>query len=176
MSNLSHKPLAALLLSLTTLLCLGCAVQSPTTTVKSVTVTEQTTSGARILVTVEVENPNNIALPIPKAFYRMSLQDAPTFKFTAVQAVTLPANGKQTLTFPASFPINPDEPLEGRHYNLAGCIFYRPPGEFRAILDQYHIALPFSNFFASGNIAESPASPAATAQPDTIQNAPTQAE
>ncbi|WP_432799964.1 hypothetical protein [Poriferisphaera sp. WC338] len=159
MNTFSKKTIALITLVVASLTFAGCSVKTPTATVKDITVTEKNSTGARILLTVELQNPNDVALPLPHAYYRVSLQDASSFEFKSVPALTLPAKGSQTLTLPAAFAIKPDQPLEGRHYNVVGSIFYHPPGEFRMILDQYHIPLPSADFSASGNINSAASAP-----------------
>lgn len=132
-------------------LCVGCSsVQRPTARVEQVAVTEQTPQGLRVEFTVALENPGDTPLPIRETRYSIELgESAKPFTFTDKTVATIPANGVQTLTFPAAFA---DGDASGRPYHLTGAVVYEPPGEFRRLLTESRIPLPFVEFSATGNL------------------------
>ena len=74
----------------------GCAALRPTAEVTAVHVTETTAEGARVMVTVEVANRDDIALPLPHATYDLSVDGLGTFRFTDVTGVTLPPRARRS--------------------------------------------------------------------------------
>ncbi|QQE11656.1 hypothetical protein JD969_19575 [Planctomycetota bacterium] len=141
-------------LTFAAIMLFGCTVQQPISKVTAVEITERSPIGVRMLVSVDIENPNQIALPVTNIQYSVSLQDAGTFNFTELGDITLSAGGKQSVTLPAAFALPEDATLNGKKYTVNGQFFYRPPGELRALLDQYHLPLPISPFTASGNVEQ----------------------
>ena len=134
------------------LLLVGCTATRPISTVQSVKVTDRTEDGVSLEVTVELFNPNRYSLPLPSAYYRIALENIGTFRFDELPDKTLPAGGTQTLVFPAAFAVSPDINLDGTQYNIAGEIYYHPPGEFRQLLDQYNLPLPAATFYERGQL------------------------
>ena len=133
----------------------GCAVKQPVSKVTAVEVSERTSEGIRMLVDVDVNNPNNVPLPVTNVMYRVRLDGVGMFEFTELGDLTLASRGKQSLKLPAAFALPEDVSLEGRRYSVYGHVYYRPPGELRAILDAYKFPLPASTFHAIGRIDKS---------------------
>ena len=90
------------LMMLAATLCLsGCkmffALEKPIARVQSVTLDEQTEHGSRVLVTVELANPNDVALPLVDAQYTLSL--APGSRVIRLRDApnrTLPSKGRSS--------------------------------------------------------------------------------
>jgi LEA14-like dessication related protein len=131
----------------------GCSanLRQVTARVDSVQIDELTDQGVRVLVTVVAENPNDIALPIIRARYEVSLAGGGTFAFTELPRATLPANGTQTITFPAAFALNGSN-AAGTPYKVNGQLTYEPPGEIRKLLTEYNVPLPSASFKEDGRL------------------------
>ncbi|GAB4107974.1 MAG: hypothetical protein Kow00105_13000 [Phycisphaeraceae bacterium] len=118
--------------------------------VDAVRIDSTSDEGVRVLVTVTAENPNEVALPIVRAEYKVALNGAQPFEFTDLPKATLPALGTQTLTFPAAFALN------GKHeqhtYQVEGRLIYEPPGEIRKLLTEYGVPLPSASFSDEGTL------------------------
>lgn len=138
-----------------TLLLGGCAsgLKQVKARVDSVRIDEQTDQGVRVLVTVVAENPNDVALPIVRAKYEVDVADAEPFRFTDLPAVTVPANGVQTVTLPAALaPTGGGAYADGAGYKVTGSLIYEPPGEIRKLLTQYGVPLPSASFKQQGTL------------------------
>ena len=146
------------LMMLTATLCLsGCkvflALEKPIARVQSVTLDEQTEHGSRVLVTVELANPNDVALPLVDAQYTLLLAPGSrVVSFRDAPNRTLPSKGRQVITLPAALPVSGGGNLRGASYRVAGSINYEPPGEIRELLTEAGIPLPSSEFFGSGTL------------------------
>jgi hypothetical protein len=136
--------------ALASLMLGGCAINQPTAQVLHVRITEETEQGTRMELAVQLDNPNDFALPLPSASYTIRIADAGVFTFTDIPTTTLPAHGSQTLVFPAAFAHTGS--LSGSNYSASGHILYRPLGQFRALLSQYKIPLPSAGFTATGQL------------------------
>lgn len=129
----------------------GCSfVKTPTARVTDVQVDRATDEGARLVVTVQLDNPNAVELPLPKARYRVAVEGADPFTFTTVPDATLPRKGSIAITLSAAFPgvVQP----QGLGYNVSGAVTYLPPGEVRELLTDYRIPLPSAGFSESGQL------------------------
>lgn len=130
----------------------GCSIDlPPKATVTGVEVTEQSPQGSVVMLTVELENPNDVDLPLPKAQYSIHIEQIGTFNFIEVPDVALPRKGRQIVRLPAAFDATN---LEGRKFDVSGGVTYYPPGEIRRLLTEYQIPLPFSLFGRSGTLGE----------------------
>ena len=134
------------------LLMVGCSVSSPTARVVAVEPAEITDQGARVLVTIELENPNDVELPLPWTRYRVTLDGAKPFSLGTPPAAALPPNGVQRVTLPAAFAFDEDQSLVGRGYAVSGSMTYTPPGEFRKLMTEYGVPLPKVHFADSGSL------------------------
>lgn len=133
----------------------GCAsnLKQVSARVDSVRIDEQTDEGVRVLVTVVAENPNDVALPIVRARYAVELPgtDAEPFRFTDLPAVTVPANGVQTVTLPAALALSGANAV-GAGYKVSGSLVYEPPGEIRKLMTEYGVPLPSASFKQQGSL------------------------
>ncbi len=134
------------------LLLTGCSVKAPTARVVAVDTDRVTEQGARVLVTVELTNPNDVALPLPKTRYRVAVEGAEPFAFETPPALALPPLETQLLTLPAAFATPDAAAMAGRPYEVTGAVTYQPPGQLRLLLSEYHIPLPTSRFSGSGTL------------------------
>jgi hypothetical protein len=129
----------------------GANLRQVATRVDSVRIDEQTDEGVRVLVTLVAENPNEIALPIVRARYEVSLPGSEPFRFTDLPAATLPAFGTQTITLPAALTYGDGE-ATGELYVVSGTLVYEPPGEIRKLLTEYGVPLPSASFRSRGSL------------------------
>jgi len=147
-----YAVILGLLCSVLALGAVGCrGVQKPTTRVTHVQLTEQTVEGAHVAMTVRVENPNDVGLPVRGVDYRVTVEDAGTFELDDTPAVALPPRGTQVLTLPAAFA-DDRRGWDGRRFRLVGTLAYQPPGEIRELLTQYRVPLPSVRFSAEGRL------------------------
>ena len=93
-------------------------------------------------VTVELQNPNNVPLPLRRAQYTVEVAGAEPFSFRDQPARTLPASGRQTVELAAVFPGD----ATGATCHVSGWITYEPPGEIRKLLTESGIPLPNADF------------------------------
>lgn len=106
----------------------GCTA-SPSADVLAVRVVDQTEQGGRVLLYVDVTNPNDYPMPTPTANYHLDVDGVGKFDFNGVVPLaSMPAQGSQTYVFPAAF--DTASPLVGRRFNASGDIKYHPPGEW----------------------------------------------
>lgn len=142
--------LAALMLGI-----VGCAGGGePTVDVQRAVVADRTVEGARVEVTLQIDNPTDHALPVRAVDYRITVAEAGTFAMTDQPAIALPPNGQQTLILPAAFA-NGDTDWVGRRVDVTGSLHYQPPGQIRELLTEYRFPLPSASFSATGALRES---------------------
>jgi len=137
----------------------GCAVYEkateesivvPTAKVLSVSLADQTDQGARLIVLVELNNPNpHTPLPLRFAQYQVSAGGASAGS-TSRPARTLPAGGSQTVSLAVS--LAGTGALSGAAVQAGGHITYEPPGEVRKLLTESSVPLPTVSFSYSGTI------------------------
>ena len=145
LQRVSILVLAAMLMAM----FVGCNSAAPTVDVTHVRIIDQTEQGGRVMLQVELINPNNYPLPMPTANYTVTIDGAGTFEFDGVVPLAvMPWQGTQTLDFPAAFSTR--APLVGRSYTAKGSIRYNPPGELRAFLTESGFPLPHIGFNTSG--------------------------
>jgi len=126
-------------------------IQPPTAQVAKVELVEQTTQGARLRLTIAMENPNQVPLPLGASQYTMVLDGDHTFSYTDRPKRTLPAGGQQILELPAAFETGGRE-VSGSAYTVTGTVSYRPPGQFRRLLIETGLPLPTVEYSASGTV------------------------
>ena len=136
----------------------GCRAQPPEVAVTGVRVDEATEQGSRVVFSLALRNPGADPLPIRRTHYTLEVDGRP-FTFTDLAVATMPAEGVQTLSFPAAFSV-PRERIAGASYRLSGAVVYEPPGELRDLLTDSRVPLPSVSFSDSGRLADvPPASP-----------------
>lgn len=145
----------AWILAAALLTAMGCAsgksFVDPIAKVTSVRVAEQTAEGARVEVTLTLENPNDVALPLKNTRFRMVVDGAEAFVFDDPSDRTLPSNGGQTLVLPAAFATD-GKAAQGADYQVRGSVTYNPPGTFRRLLTEFEVPLPTVDFSSSGQL------------------------
>lgn len=130
----------------------GEALQQPVSSVSDVWIEDQTPRGVRLMIRVDVENPNDIPLPVTKADYALTVKDLGTFEFADQPPVALPPRGKQTIELAAAFG-DGERPVAGHAYKVSGDVTYEPPGEIRKLLTEYRVPLPSTPFSKRGHLA-----------------------
>lgn len=129
---------------------IGCTAR-PSVDVMDIRVVDQTEQGGRVLLYLDVVNPNDFPMPTPTANYEIRVDGAGVFAFNGVVPLAaMPAQGSQTYVFPAAFDTT--SPLSGRRYATSGSLKYEPPGEWQAFLTESGFPLPDVDFSASGTI------------------------
>jgi LEA14-like dessication related protein len=88
-------------------LAAGCALirpelQSPTVRLIEVELLEASFLEQRLLVTIEVDNPNDVALPLGGLAYRLTLASRPFGEGRTGRAVEIPARGSARLQLPVT--------------------------------------------------------------------------
>lgn len=141
----------------------GCKINdgiaTPTATVEGVRVVRQSEDGASLQVTVRMENPNTVALPLKNANFTLVLTGIGEFSFIDTPHVTLPAKrtdgdfgpGLQFLNLAAAIATEGKD-TQGAAYRVRGSIIYEPPGEIRRLLTESSVPLPAMNFSQSGTL------------------------
>ena len=143
---------------LLTLLCLcpGCgllwSVEQPRARVTEVALEDQSDHGARILVSVALSNPNDVALPLVNAGYTMRVNGASEATYADLPNRTLPALGQQIVTLPVGLSLGSGTSPRGASYLVHGSGTYEPPGEIRKLLTEARVPLPSTSFSASGTL------------------------
>jgi len=132
--------------------CLSVGAERPAARFGALDIDQQTGEGARVLLTVEVDNPNDFDLELTEATYKINVEGVAAFSFDGVVPdKALPPEGTQQITFPAALGAG-GRPLQGRSYNVSGSLTYEPPGELRAILTESGFPLPSVPFSGSGRL------------------------
>ncbi len=147
----------AFLFSLIVILVAGCSlrpprlpdVQNPRIDSIDVAVTERTTDGVRVEITLLIYNPNDESLPMPNVYYSFNVDGLGSFRFDDIPAVSLPPENTQRLVLPAALAAG-EQDITGRIYTVQGRISYHPPGEVQEMLKQTGFPLPWISFSHSG--------------------------
>lgn len=136
----------------------GCAVYNrtqapdlatPAASVTGVRLVEQTEEGALLEITIGVENPNDVALPLSAASFSVDVAGA-SGTFTGKPNRTLPAGGSQTVTLNAALATTAS--VSGAAVSVRGTITYVPPGEIRQLMTETYIPLPSAPFTYGGSV------------------------
>jgi len=125
-------------------------VVEPEARVVGATLVEQTAEGAAFEVLVELTNPNEFALPVTIASYRVEV-DGRRYSFTGKAGASMPPTGTQTLTLRAAVPTD-GEDLSGAAYEVSGHVVYEKPGELRRVLVESGVPEPRLAFAGSGAV------------------------
>lgn len=154
------RALTCLALVLVSLISLGCQSDKPVDSTSFVDTPQaqiigarqvaQTSEGARVIATVDITNPNDIALPIARVDYTLTIEGKETFSFSETGNQTLTKKQVRRLELPAAFAS--DASLVGASYTLEGSASFEPPGELRRFLTDSGIPLPKVTFAGSGVI------------------------
>ena len=124
-------------------------VRKPTANVADLKGTEKTDQGERVELIINIENPNDVSLPLDQASYDVWLSDGRRFSFVDRPHRTLSPDGHQQLVLAASFAKS-QKPIAGQKYHIRGWVSYVPPGALRRILTRAGWPLPRARFAGSG--------------------------
>jgi hypothetical protein len=125
-------------------------VTDPSARVVGATLVEQTAEGAAFEVRVELTNPNDFALPVTIASYRVQVAGR-SYSFTGKAGASMPPTGVQTLTLRGAVPTE-GEDLAGEPYEVSGHVVYEKPGELRRVMVESGLPEPRLAFTGSGTI------------------------
>ena len=148
-------------LSIVKIFCLsltviGCSSQQvriiddPVAKVSSVTQTAHNPKASRVVVLVEINNTNDVPLPVDEAHYEIDIKGVGKFDLTQAGNHTLSKMGTQHIELPASFKTDHD--LAGAEYKISGWVSYQTPGEIRRFFTESGYPLPRVSFSGSGQI------------------------
>lgn len=137
--------LLALLLVVSLTGCIG--IDRPDAKVMSVRVDEEAAGGARLLVDVAVENPNDEDLLMTRVSYSVDVVGAGQFSFSDVPMAVLPREGVSMLELPAAMR---GVGFAGKQYRVQGTVVFAPEGNVRRFLFDAGVPLPRSGFSAEG--------------------------
>jgi LEA14-like dessication related protein len=126
-------------------------VSKPSAKIIELKGTEITEQGERVELSILVQNPNDVSLPLEEASYDVRLSDGRQFSFVDRPHRTLSPDGQQQLVLPASFARS-QEPISGQEYHISGWVSYEPPGALRKILTRAGWPLPRTSFAGSGRL------------------------
>lgn len=126
----------------------GCAgertVQKPVVRVEAVELERQTEEGVRVGVKLELENPNDVALPLTGVFYRVEV-GGKAFAFGDRTDRTLPAGGRQRLVVAAALG-GSWENVWRETVHVSGWVRYEPPGWWWRLLSESGVPHPAVGF------------------------------
>jgi LEA14-like dessication related protein len=126
-------------------------VTTPQAEVQSVAVTQVTQEGARVEVTVELHNPNDMALPLRVSRYTLRIESIGEMRLTDLPPVTIPARGSRRVVLPTAIATD-GHPLQGHAYSFEGTVTYEPPGEIRKVMTESGVPLPSAAFRGQGTL------------------------
>ncbi len=139
----------------------GClSALPPTARVTGARVLAETDEGARVVVILELQNPNTVPLPLPEASYRVVVDGVGTYAFDDLPVRVIPPGGTQTVTLPAAVAATTDDGLPaampdtvaGRRWRIRGTLTYRPDNGIRRFLTETGIPLPTVAFAGRGTL------------------------
>ncbi len=149
------KPFTLLLSILAGLPLTGCttSIVSPTASVTSIALVEQSADAAKVMVTVELKSDNAVPLPLVECDYRVSLEGFGTFSFKDLPNKSIPARrtdinagpATQMVTLLAVFATQGRE-VKGADCQVSGTVMYEPPGEIRKIMTDSAVPRPTVGF------------------------------
>ena len=136
------------LLATSALLLTGCiGITRPDVEVTGIRLDNQSTDGGRLLVDLMVTNPNDEALPMPAVSYRVDVEGAGDFEFTARPFAAVPKKGQVELTLPAAVR---GADLKGKRVTVDGELVFEPQGELRRVFYENNIPKPKTRFSSEG--------------------------
>lgn len=125
-------------------------VGSPDATVDRVERVAVTEQAAEYQIYVTVENPNEVALPLPLATYTLTV-DGRSYRTDTVPDTTLPRERPITVVLPAV--IEDGATLEeGAAFEVRGWLTYHPPGQVKQFFYDLGWPMPQVMFFGQGQV------------------------
>lgn len=106
-------------------------IKSPLAVVDRVEVVDRSDEAARYLIYVTLTNPNDVALPMTEAHYRLSVAEASAdgYKSDVTPNATLPADGAIQVRLPAVLAAGPQD----GEFEVGGSIRVYPPGQIKKV-------------------------------------------
>jgi hypothetical protein len=140
----------------------GCSYSAPTLKVTEARVTERTQEGVVVVIGLEVENRNNIELPLREVRYSVTLESGETFSGVRSPEASLRRLGTQKISFPAAFRVAPGAvPPSGTvRCEVSGDLGYITPGEFAQVLFDTGVRRPSATFRGEALVDLNAAGPA----------------
>jgi hypothetical protein len=139
-------------------------IAMPDVQVQSVDLVDASPDAGRYLLKLTLTNPNDFALPLLDAEYRIKINDQQYIGSTPPNA-TLPKSGSITLQLPAALPVR------GQNYEVSGSIQLDPPGQIKQLSYDAGLPRPRAPFKAQGavqNLTTSDIPPADAAPPPSV--------
>lgn len=128
----------------------GCiSALPPSVEVVRAQITEQSPEGARVEVSLVLSNPNNIAIPLPKASYTLAVEDAGSYASIDLPARVLGPNGVQSIRLPAAL-VTKGQDVSGQPWKINGSVTYEPENFLRVFLTESGVPLPLVLFSGNG--------------------------
>ncbi len=128
-------------------------MSQPTARVRTVDIVEQTEEGARLEFTIELSNPNEVALPLLVTDYEVSIEGGSRFSFVDTVNRTIPARGTQSIRVAAAVPTRGRD-LTGAAYSVNGLVRYLLPGELPNLAVESGIPPPAVGFTLAGKLGQ----------------------
>ncbi len=134
----------------------GIFAAAPQIEVLAVTLEDETPEAARIVVTLNVTNPNDFTLPVHHVAYRLSVEGYPAFELPDDQPqVALSPSGSVVVRLPAIITTGDENALmsaSGRPFELRGHLTTQRPGRLIQASHETGLPKPRVRFAANGVI------------------------
>ncbi len=136
----------------------GCSsVRAPRFNVVAVQETERTDLAVVLDFTVEAVNPNDVALPLRRASYTLTLDGERVFSGSRIARATVPRYGRQRFELPAVVPADLIDPARFDQpgdmlYTLDGTVQYQRPGRFAEFLFDINLRRPKAPLHLRGTL------------------------
>ena len=136
----------------------GCsAVRAPGFSVVAVRETERTDRAVVLGFTIEAVNPNDVALPLRRASYTLTLDGERVFSGSRIARATVPRYGRQRFELPAVVPADRIDPTRfdrpgDMPYTLDGTVQYQRPGRLAEFLFDINLRRPKAPLHLRGTL------------------------
>jgi hypothetical protein len=136
----------------------GCSFyEAPDFRVVSISETDRSEEAVVLGFTLEARNRNDVALPLRRAEYRLTLDGRQVFEGGRVAAATAPRFGTQRIELPAVVPaelIPPERFDEAGEmaYRLEGSVEYQTPGRLAQYLFDINLRRPDAPLSLAGTL------------------------
>ena len=129
----------------------GCGTRPPTMVVVDAKVTDRTADGVVVSFLIAGENPNDDELPLRSVRYSLEIDGEQVFTGERSAESTLRRRGVQTITLPASIPMEAVEPGV-RRYRFSATLEYLARGRLPELLFDLGASRPTVHFTDAGEI------------------------
>ena len=136
----------------------GCSsVHAPRFNIVAVQETERTERAVVLGFTVEAVNPNDVALPLRRASYTLTLDGERVFSGSRIARATVPRYGRQRFELPAVVPADLIDPARfdrpgDMPYTLDGTVQYQRPGRLAEFLFDINLRRPKAPLHLRGTL------------------------